>query len=185
MTDDLDERLARRIAAERQGREWSVADLAARSAVSRAMIAKIERGAVKPTASLLARLSGAFGMPLSLLLARVDRPPSRISRSADQVTWRDPRTKYRRRSISPASDARLQLTEVSLPPGARVNCPAAAYLFAHHQLWVLDGALRFHEGTDVHDLQAGDCLSLGEPADCAYENVSRRACRYAVVVARR
>jgi transcriptional regulator with XRE-family HTH domain len=182
---DLDRRLAARMAAEREARGWSVADLAARSGVSRAMIAKIERGTAKPTASLLVKVATAFGMPLSLLLARVEDPPSRLSRRAEQLTWRDPRTRYRRRAVSPVSDTALQLTEVELPPGARLSFPAVAYTFAHHQIWVLSGQLRFHEGKEVHDLSEGDCLMLGAPADCAYHNVTRRTCRYLVVVARR
>jgi len=181
----LDARLARRIAAERDGRAWSVADLAARSGVSRAMIEKIERGAARPTASLLGKLSAAFGLPLSLLLARVEAPPSRVSRRNAQLTWRDPKTKYHRRSISPPSDAQLQLTEVRLPPAARVAFPAAAYAFVHHQIWVLDGRLRFHEGREIHDLGPGDCLTLAAPADCTYQNATRRPCRYLVVASRR
>ena len=57
VTESLDERLAARVALEREARGWPVAELAERSGVSRAMISKIERGEVKPTASLLGKLS--------------------------------------------------------------------------------------------------------------------------------
>lgn len=180
----LDERLAARVAFERDARGWPVAELAERSGVSRAMISKIERGEVKPTASLLGKLSAAFGLPLSLLLARVEGAPSRLARAASHSWWTDPETRYRRRAISPPSDQRLQLTEVALPPGARVTFPAATYTFVHQQIWVLDGRLTFREGLDTHELAAGDCLTLGPPAECTFENVTRRTCRYIVIVAR-
>jgi transcriptional regulator with XRE-family HTH domain len=153
--------------------------------VSRAMISRIERGDAKPTASLLGRLSAAFGLPLSLLLARIEEVPSRVSRAALQSWWTDPETRYRRRAISPPSDGLLQLTEVELPPAARVMFPAAAYTFIHQQMWVLDGHLTFREGPETHTLEAGDCLTLGQPMECRFENATRKTCRYLVAVVRR
>lgn len=183
-TDSLDDRLAERVAEERRARGWSVADLAERSGVSRAMIAKIEGGDAKPTASLLGKLSVAFGLPLSLLFARVEAKPSRVVRAAERRWWTDPETRYRRRPISPPHDQMLQLVEVEFPPGARVSYPADAYTFVHQQVWVLEGRLTFREGSEIHELAAGDCLTLGPPADCVFENRTRRTCRYVVAVAR-
>jgi transcriptional regulator with XRE-family HTH domain len=182
---DLDARLAGRLLAEREARGWTVADLAARSGVSRAMISKIERTEANPTASLLGKLSAAFGLTLSTLLARVEGPTSRLSRASSQKRWRDPDTGYLRRAVSPSTDSLLQLTEVRLPAGARASYPATAYTFIHQQIWVLDGLLLFQEGAVRHRLEAGDCLTLGPPADCTFENRTRRACRYLVVVVRR
>ena len=185
VSDRLDERLAARVALERGARGWGMAELATRSGVSRAMISKIERCETKPTASLLGKLSAAFGLPLSLLLARVEGEPSRLARAKSQLRWIDPETGYRRRALSPPSDGLLQLTEVELPPRARVMFPAAAYSFIHQQIWVLDGRLTLREGVDTHELATGDCLTLGPPAECTFENVTRRMCRYIVVVVRR
>ena len=184
IVNDPTQSLAARIAVERQTRGWSLAELAERSGVSKAMISKIERGDVKPTASLLGKLSAAFGLPLSLLLARIEGTPSRVARAASQAWWTDPETRYRRRAISPPSDGRLQLTEIALPPGARVTFPAATYTFIHQQIWVVDGRLTFREGADTHELGAGDCLTLGPPSECTFENATRRTCRYVVAVAR-
>jgi transcriptional regulator with XRE-family HTH domain len=184
-TESLDIRIAARIAAERESRGWSVGELALRSGVSRAMISKIERGDAKPTASLLGNLSAAFHVPLSLLLARVEGDESRLSRADSQSEWQDPDTRYRRRALSPPSDRLLQLTHVTLPPSARVAFPAAIYTFIHQQIWVIDGELTFREGDEVHELSAGDCLTLGPAVDCVFENVSRRTCRYLVAVVAR
>ena len=162
-----------------------MADLAARSGVSRAMISKIERSEARPTASLLGKLSAAFGLPLSHLLARVEDQTSHLNRAAAQQRWRDPATRYTRRALSPVSDAILQLTEIRLPPGAVVRFPAAAYAFIHQQIWMLDGRLSFTEGSERHDLDPGDCLMLGPPADCTFRNRTRMTCRYLVAVVRR
>lgn len=180
----LDELLAERLLTERQSRDWSVAELASRSGVSRAMISKIERGEAHPTSTVLGKLSGAFGLPLSTLLARAEAQSSRLARTAIQPVWRDPATGYIRRALSPSAEDSLQLTEIELPAGARVSYPAAAYTFIRQQIWALAGTLTFYEGDVVHRLQPGDCLALGTPADCTFENETRRVCRYLVAVVR-
>ena len=70
--DDLDQKIGARIKTERESRNWSLTDLAERAGVSRAMIHKIERGDSSPTAKLLSKLSGAFQMTMSTLMARAE-----------------------------------------------------------------------------------------------------------------
>lgn len=184
MPDPLTANIAATLRATRLERHLSVNALAERSGVSRAMIAKIERGEVQPTAVLLGRLTAALGLTLSELFARTEGETPRLARRADQSVWVDPTTGYRRRSVSPAGGS-VQLVEVELPPGAKVDYPAESYALAHHQIWVLDGRLRFREGEVEHDLSAGDCLELGPPAPGTYWNPTDQPCRYLVVLSRR
>jgi transcriptional regulator with XRE-family HTH domain len=174
--------LARRVREERSARGWSLDDLARRAGVSRAMISKIERQEASPTAAVLGRLSGAFGLSISSLLAESGGDARRLLRRADQPVWVDPATGYIRRSVSPSLGAPLELIEVRLPPCGRIPFPASAYRFLHQQIWMISGRLRFYEGDSVHDLRAGDCLQIGPPQDCAYENVSAKPCRYLVAL---
>jgi transcriptional regulator with XRE-family HTH domain len=185
MTDSLSLSLAATLQAARVARELSVNALAERSGVSRAMIGKIERGEAQPTAVLLGRLSGALGMTLSELVARAESDDQRVARAADQPTWTDPATGYHRRAVSPSTGGPLELIEVELPAGAEVSFPADTYVFVHHQIWVLEGRLRFREGEVEHDLATGDCLQLGPPVPCTYINPTRKPCRYLVALARR
>jgi transcriptional regulator with XRE-family HTH domain len=178
-------RLAFRIKAEREARGWSLADLAQASGVSRAMISKVERGESSPTAVLLGRLSGAFGLTMSTLLSRAEGDTGRLIRAADQEIWQDPATRYVRRSLSPRSGGALDLVLVELPGAAEVSYPAANYTFTRQQIWVQDGHLTFIEGGEVHELAPGDCLELGAPADCTFANRTDRPCRYMVAVALR
>ena len=108
--DDPTPALAARLRLERDARGWSLAELAQRSGVSKAMISKIERGEASPTAALLGRLSGALGLTLSALLARAEGRPERLTRAADQPRWRDPKTGYVRCQVSPSA---LQSIDVS------------------------------------------------------------------------
>ncbi|WP_433162547.1 helix-turn-helix domain-containing protein [Kribbella sp. CA-247076] len=182
MLDELSASLAATVRAARVAQELSVNALAERSGVSRAMIGKIERGEAQPTAVLLGRLSGALGMTLSELVARAENTGDLLRRRADQPVWTDPATGYLRRAVSPVTDGPLELVEVELPPGASVSYPADAYVFKYQQLWILDGHLRFHEGSVVHDLHTGDCLQLGPPSPTAFHNPGAVPCRYLVAL---
>jgi len=186
--DTIDRRLGARLRLEREARGWSLSDLAARSGVSRAMIHKVERGESSPTAALLGRLSGAFGLTLSTLLARSEAAPAgRLMRAADQPRWQDPATGYVRTQIAPApgSDLPADLTQVVLPAGASVSFPASSYGFIRQVVWVLEGRLTFIEGEVAHAMAAGDSLELGPPADCTFRNESAAPCTYAVLVLKR
>ncbi|HEX4099870.1 MAG TPA: XRE family transcriptional regulator [Pseudonocardiaceae bacterium] len=185
MSDPLSVSLATTLRAARLARELSAAALAERSGVSRAMIGKIERGEAQPTAALLGRLSAALGMTLSELVARAEGDDQRLVRAADQPTWTDPDTGYRRRAVSPAMGRPLELVEVDLPAGAQVSYLAEAYTFIHQQIWMLQGRLRFREGDTDHELDAGDCLQLGPPAPCSFINPTSEICRYLVALTRR
>ena len=183
--NDLESRLAHRVKAERENRGWSLSDLAERSGVSKAMISKIERGEVSPTAALLGHLSGAFGLTLSTLLMRAEGAMFRLARANEQPVWQDPATGFQRTALSPAGSSVIELVRCELPPGAAIAYPAAAYAFIHQQIWVLKGTLHFIEGAEIHELHRGDCLQLGSPVDCRFENRQQRVCMYLVVVARR
>jgi len=183
--DRLAASLAATVESARLRRGWSVNALAQMSGVSRAMITRIERADVQPTAALLARLSGALGMTLSELVASAEGGPDRVARRATQPVWTDPETGYVRRAVSPAASVMLQLVEVELPPLARVAMPKESYLFIDQHIWVLKGRLRFVEGEQTHDLGTGDCLQLGDPQACVFENPGPGTCRYLVALRKR
>jgi transcriptional regulator with XRE-family HTH domain len=181
--DDPTPALAARLRLERDARGWSLAELAQRSGVSKAMISKVERGQASPTAALLGRLSGALGLTMSALLARAEGGPERVTRATDQPRWRDPKTGYIRRQLSPPASP-IELVRVELPARRSVAFPASSYAFVRHLIWVLDGHLTFVEGDTIHELDPGDCLLLGPPSDCMFRNTDRRPCIYLVALVR-
>lgn len=188
LSDELDDRIAARLLAERTGRAWSLEQLAERSGVSRAMISKIERGESSPTAAVLGRLSAALGLTLSQLLARAEQGTIRLlNRQAEQERWRDYDTGFERRALTPPGfQSPLELVWGELPPKARIDYPASAFTFIEdQQIVMLGGRLTFTQGTQAYQLRAGDCLRLGPPADCRFENPGTTPCRYLVAVLRR
>ena len=185
--DDMDLKLAARIRSEREARNWSLADLADRSGVSRSMINKVERNQSSPTSALLARLAAAFGMTMSTLLMRAEGGTGPgVTRAADRARWTDPATGYVRAQVfpSPGSDFPVDMVEVEMPPGERVSYPASSYAFGRNGVWVLTGELQLSLGGVTHKLEAGDAIEFGPPADCTYANTSGLPCTYVVTVSR-
>lgn len=182
--DDTTLRLAQRLRLEREVRGWSLAELAERSGVSKAAISKIERGEASPTAALLARLSGAFELTLAALLTRAEADGGRKMAAADQPRWRDPDTGYLRRQVFARGDHPVELVQVELPAGARVDLPASSYAFIRQVVWLMGGALEIVEGRRTTALAPGDSYAFGPPADSAFSNPGAEPAVYLVAVAR-
>ncbi|WP_201645455.1 helix-turn-helix domain-containing protein [Paraburkholderia metrosideri] len=182
---DLTHAISSRVKTEREARNWSLSELAERSGVSKAMISKIERGEASPTATVLGRLSGAFGLTLSTLLALAEQTGERLARRSSQAIWQDPETGYIRRRISPPTGGVLELLEIELPVGVRVPYPSDAFVFQHQQIWVTHGVLNFREGRQEYRLETGDCLQLGAPVECEFFNAGAEVCRYVIGLVRR
>jgi transcriptional regulator with XRE-family HTH domain len=176
--------IADRLRLEREARGWTLAGVAIRSGVSRAMISKIERCEASPTATVLLRLAGAFDLTLGGLIARAEGDVDRLVRAADQPLWRDPASGYVRRQIFERMDHPIELVRVEMPAGARVGLPASSYTRIRQVVWVLDGSLVIEEASVRHELAAGDCLGFGPPADTTIANESSATCTYLVAVAR-
>ncbi|NUS82092.1 MAG: helix-turn-helix transcriptional regulator [Streptomyces sp.] len=187
--DPLVGQIAARVRTERERHRWTLAQLADASGVSRAMINRIERGESSPTAVVLGKLSAAFQLSVASLLALAEGTPDdtdgvpEVRRQADAAEWRDPATGYRRRQIT-GPHFPAEIAEIRLPPGARVPYPAAAFAFIRQIVWVLDGHLTFHDGDTVHELDTGDTIELGEPAERVFANTTDTECRYAVILTR-
>lgn len=179
--DSINQRIGARIRIERESRSWSLTELAERAGVSRAMIHKIERGESSPTATLLGRLSGAFGISMSMLIARAEMQEGKLSRFADQPVWHDPQSHYLRRHVSPRSDLPIDLVQIELPAGSDIPMPASSYVQARQLIWLQRGELVFVEGDTRHEMKAGDCLELGPPNDCRFINETTQPCVYLVV----
>lgn len=179
--DSINQRIGVRIRLERESRGWSLTDLGERAGVSRAMIHKIERGESSPTATLLGRLSGAFGISMSTLIARAEMQEGKLLRAADQPVWYDPQSHYLRRHVSPRSDLPLDLVQIELPAKSDIAMPASSYVQARQLIWLQQGELVFVEGDTRHEMKAGDCLELGPPNDCRFINETAQSCVYLVV----
>lgn len=186
METEFETAIGARIKRLRTARRMTLDELASASAVSRAMISRIERAEVSPTASLLARLCAALGLSLSAFFAEEAAEISPLSRHGDQALWSDPETGYVRRAVSPAgTGSMVDVIEVAFPPGARVVFPPNAGSSGMTQhVWLFEGDLEMTVGDVVHRLQPGDCLFMPVGEGHIFHNPSDRPARYSVVLDR-
>src|SRR5258708_10206015 len=112
LLDDITLKIAARIRGERTARRWSLDDLAERASVSKAMISKIERAEASPTAALLGRLSSAYGITLSALLAQDALTRRGPVRADSQAIWRYPATGCIRLQVAASTTSPIEPTQV-------------------------------------------------------------------------
>jgi mannose-6-phosphate isomerase-like protein (cupin superfamily) len=108
---------------------------------------------------MLGRLCTAYGRTMSQLLAEVEAEPPQVVRAGGQAVWRDARSGYTRRSVSPPHPGlRGEVVEGTLRPGADISYDAPAVPGLEQHIWVLEGRLTVTVGVTEHLLKTGDCL---------------------------
>jgi transcriptional regulator with XRE-family HTH domain len=176
-------RLAEHLKQRRLASGLSLADLAKRSGVSRAMISKVERSAASPTAALLGRLCNGLGLTLSSLIANAEQSASPLVKTKDQTTWQDPVSGLIRTMISPGlADTAVEIVRIDLPPGASVNYDAQRYLRYEQHVVPIKGRLHLIVGGEEYQLGPWDCLLMPTNLPLRFHNRSPVSCRYLVIV---
>ncbi|MBV8184634.1 MAG: helix-turn-helix transcriptional regulator [Hyphomicrobiales bacterium] len=180
---DFDRGLGTRLRFLREGQGLSLGALAERSGVSKAMIARVEKAQSSPTAALLGRLCAGLGVRLSSLIEAADRRSEPLSRFRDQPAWRDPKTGYLRRQVSPSgASSGLEIASISLPPGKKVPYRAWTANAYRQQLVMLAGTLHLQMGNENYVLRKGDCLDFDVLSPNTFENKGRACARYLIVI---
>jgi transcriptional regulator with XRE-family HTH domain len=182
---DVNARIATRVRALRERRALSLEALAARTGVSRSMLSLIERAETSPTAVVLEKIATGLDVVLASLFDDVAMPHDPKSSSADRTAWKDPKSGYVRRNISPASfPSPIRIVEVAFPAGACVKYEGGARESAvAQQIWVRKGAIEITIGKRTWQLVEDDCLAMQLDAPVAFRNRTRRTAHYIVVLA--
>ncbi|MEV0318357.1 XRE family transcriptional regulator [Streptomyces sp. NPDC050658] len=184
--DDVDERLAARLAELRAERGWSLGDVADRSGVSRSTLSRAERAEISPTAALLNRLCAVYERTMSQLLSEVEAEPAQLVRAAEQGVWKDGASGFVRRSVSPPhAGLRGELVEGRLEPGADVVYDRPPVPGLEQHIWVLEGSLEVTVQDEPHRLGTGDCLRFRLWGPTRFRCPEEQAVRYALVVVAR
>ena len=181
----INTRIAAQVLALRGAQGLTLAELAARSAVSRSMLSLVERGESSATAVVLEKIATGLGVSLAVLFADPGATPHPVSHAVDRVPWRDPQSGYLRCNVTPAGVATpFQIVEVTLPAGATVAYETGARDVAlQQQVWVQQGRVDVTVGATTYRLADGDCLAMQLDVPTAFSNPAAGAAHYVVVVA--
>jgi transcriptional regulator with XRE-family HTH domain len=179
----IEQRIAAQLKQRRLANGLSLADLAERSGVSRAMISKVERSAASPTAALLGRLCNGLGLTLSSLIANAEESASPLVRAKDQTRWQDPATGLIRTMISPdLANSPVEIVRIDLPPGASVSYDPQRYLRYDQHVVPIKGHLHLGVGDKEYQLGTWDCLLMPTNLPLHFHNRGPVSCRYLVIV---
>jgi transcriptional regulator with XRE-family HTH domain len=181
--EQIENRIAKRLARLRADRGWSLEVLSERTGISRASLSRLERSELSPTAAMLGKLSTVYGWTLSRLMADAETKPVNLVVAAKQTDWRDPESGYRRRAVSPpAPGLRGELVEVRMPAGASVSFDTSPVQGLEHHLWIIEGSLNLDVEGSRFELHTGDCLRYVLNGPTHFENPGRRETRYIVAM---
>lgn len=167
----------------RTERGWALDELARRSGISRATLSRLENGEVSPTASVLGRLCGAYGLTMSRLMHMVEERFAPLVRRAEQPVWTDDSIGFRRRSVSPpAQSLAAEMLDCTLDPGARIAYELPPRIGLEHHLLLLEGRLQVTVEGRTHDLAPGDCLRYQLSGPSAFATPPEAGARYILCV---
>lgn len=180
---DLDQRLADRLKTLRVERGWSLDELAGRAGVSRATLSRLENAEVSPTASVLGKLCGAYGMTMSRLMRMVEDDFTPLVPSAAQTLWVDGGTGFRRRSVSPPSQKLAgEVLACELPAATHIAYEHSPRAGLEHHLVMLEGELSVRVDGQSHTLARGDCLRYQLYGASAFDTPPYSGARYLLFI---
>ncbi len=172
--------LGRRIQALRLDRTLTLQALAEAAAVSVSMLSAVERGQKAPTITVLARIAGGLGVPLTRLVAVAADDRLIVRRAADQDSVDEPGG-WRRTILTPVvPGVNFEWVRSTLPPGCDAG-EFAGYAPGSHEFVVVEsGSLRLTVDAAPVDLAAGDSAYFAADVAHGYANPHAAPCTYYV-----
>src|ERR1051326_6498933 len=167
----------------RNGRGWTLDQLAERSGVSRRMLVSIEQGSANPSIATLLLISDALGIGLPALVDMDRSPGLRVIRAGSApVLWRGQLGGQAVLVAGTEPPDGTELWDWTLGPGESHSSQAHA-AGTRELLLVLDGQVELRVGQHAEVLGPGDSASFAGDLAHGYVNASpARAASFALTV---
>lgn len=142
----------------RQERGLTLAELAERSGVSKAMLNQIENARSSPTIALGWKIANGLGVPFGALLGEAAPGDFVVMKRAQIKEFHNRSRALRSRALFPAGDTRAaELYELWLEPGGEERAKAHA-VGTREQIYVVQGSLVVESAGQSAELLAGDVV---------------------------
>ena len=184
MTDspDISGAVARTFQALRTERGWSLDQLAARAGVSKGVLVAIEQGRSNPSLGTLARISDAFGVPVTRLVEVSDEPTVRVSaQSAARVLWHGPSGGTGTIIDATEPPWAVELWRWEVMPGESFGGDAHAPA-TRELLWVTAGTATLTVAGERREIGPGECARFSGGLPHSYANHGTGPVRMTMVV---
>jgi transcriptional regulator with XRE-family HTH domain len=181
-SDRIRDALARNVRALRRGREWSLADLASRSGISRAMIVHVEAGRTNASLSTMCQIADALGVPVTELIDAGSGPAARvIAPEETTVVWADEQGSRARLMAGLAQPDSLEVWEWRLERGASYEANAHPP-GTREIVWVHSGTLEIRVGARALTIESGGGAVFEAREAHSYRNAGAFPVEFAMVV---
>ncbi len=181
-TTDITGALARTVQSLRAERGWSLDQLAARSGVSKGVLVAVEQARSNPNLATLARLSDAFGVPVTRLVDVPETDEVRVT-GPDQARtlWHGPAGGTGTIIAATQPPWAAELWRWTLQPGERFG--GEAHVAATREMaWVESGTLTLTVASGRHELDAGHCARFSGGLPHTYANTGSEPVTFTLVV---
>lgn len=167
---DITGALARTMRLLRTERGWSLDQLATRSGVSKGVLVALEQGRSNPNLATLARISDAFGVPMTRLIEVTGEPEVRITGPREsRVLWHGPSGGAGTIIAATETPWAAELWRWTVQPGegwgGDAHTPATREL-----AWVESGTLTLTVAGVTYQVRAGECARFPGSVSHAYRN---------------
>lgn len=181
-TADLAVAIGARVRQERQGRRWTLDQLAGAAGVSRRMLINVEQGAANPSVGTLLRISDALGIGLPALVEPPRPRPLQVTRRGDGATlWSsEPGGRGVLVAGTEPPDV-LELWDWTLAAGDH-HASEAHTAGTKELLHVQEGAITLEVAEHSVTLEAGDAASFSGEVPHSYANRGVQPARFSLAV---
>jgi transcriptional regulator with XRE-family HTH domain len=172
--------VARTVKALRTNRGWSLDQLAGRSGVSKGVLVALEQGRSNPNLATLARLSDAFGVPVTQLVDVSTEPAVRITDGA-RLLWHG--ASGGTGTIIGATDPpwATELWRWEMLPGESFGGDAHAQ-GTKELIWVESGTLTLTVAGQAHEVNSGQSARFSGSVQHDYRNTGHEPVSFLMVV---
>lgn len=181
-TTDLAAAIGARVRQERQGRGWTLDQLADAAQVSRRMVVNVEQGAANPSVGTLLRLSDALGVGLPALVEPPRPKPVKVTRRGEGAAlWSG---EAGGRGVLVAGTEQPDVVELwdwTLAPGEQ-HASEAHTSGTKELLQIQQGTLTVTVAGQAAVLDVGDAIAFPGDAPHCYANPGTEPARFSLAV---
>jgi transcriptional regulator with XRE-family HTH domain len=172
--------IARTVKLLRTEHGWSLDQLSARSGVSKGVLVALEQGGSNPNLATLAKLSDAFGVPVTQLVDVGDEPAVRVG-DVSRVMWHGPAGGTGTLIAATDPPWATELWQWEVRPGESFGDGAHAP-GTRELIWMESGSLTITVDGEPHQARAGESARFPGNLPHHYTNTGTEPTRFIMLV---
>lgn len=165
----------------REKRNLSLEKAAKLTGVSKSMIARIERGDVNPTVTLMWKLADGFGISFNDLMYR-PKPDVRLIKKKEITPVSSDSGRVRKYPVLPNDpDRKFEKYIIEMDSSGSADALSSP-TGSHGYLTVYKGSAAIEINGKKHKLSAGDTIRFKADSNYSYTNIGKKSCRFGLII---